>query len=192
VDPLVIATILGPLLGAAVGIALDRAFARSPKLLMYFGHVSAHRIPADAGGPDIIVNTHSIWVANTRQSPAHNVKVVHTRLTGINVQVYPVIEHRYEEIAGGGTAIVFPNLPGKSQLQLQYVGVGVITENIMVGCYSDEAVAKVIKVVPMRATPKFVRTIMVALLVIGAAALGYIVVRLALMLWHWIAAQNFL
>ena len=34
--------------------------------------------------------------------------------------------------------IAFPNLPERSQLQSQYVGVGVRTDNIMVGCYSEE------------------------------------------------------
>jgi hypothetical protein len=74
-------------------------------------------------------------------------------------------------------------MPGKSQLQLQYVGIGVTTSDIMVGVYSDEGAAKVINVVPMKAQTKFVRNFTGALTVIGGAALGYVVLRLSVVLF---------
>jgi hypothetical protein len=192
VDPLVIATVVGPIAGAAGSIALDRGVRTITEAGDLLGHVSTHRVPnTHHGAPDIIVNTHSIWVANTGQTTAHNVRLTHTRLDQINVQVYPAVPHEHQEIKGGGIAIVFPVVPGKSQLQLQYVGIGVTTSDIMVGVYSDEGAAKVINVVPMKAQTKFVRNFTGALTVIGGAALDYVVLRLSVVLLGWITAQHF-
>ena len=40
--------------------------------------------------------------------------------------------------------IVIPKLVGKSQVQLQYVGLGVRTDSIMVSVYCDEGGAKLV------------------------------------------------
>jgi len=61
----------------------------------------------------------------------------------------------------------------------------------MVGVYSDEGGAKMINVVPMKAQTKFIRNFTGALIAIGGAALGYVILRLAVMLFRWIAAQQF-
>ena len=109
-DPLVIATILGPVLGAAIGIPLDRAFKSKPKLIAYLGHSTSHVLPAaGGGGPPLIVNTHSLWVSNLGKGTANNVYLTHKTLTNIELQVRPPITYRVEQMEGDARAIVFPD-----------------------------------------------------------------------------------
>lgn len=187
-DPLVIASVIGPVLGAAIGIGLDRWLAHRPKLITYQGHNMSQQRAAQDGLPPLTINAHSIWVANVGRSTAHNVMVTHRTLDGIDFQVHPVVAYTVDDLPQGGKAIRFPKIVAGGQVQIQYVGINRRTDNIMVGCYSDESAAKVVPVAPSRVHPRYVRIVIGALVGAGVVSVLVVAVKLAIKLWLWLAA----
>jgi len=72
--------LLASVLSLVVGVILEKYRARRPNLVYYLSHISGFQIPPQPGQQiqqTILINTHSIVVANIGRGVAHNVEVAH-------------------------------------------------------------------------------------------------------------------
>ena len=127
-DWLVGATIIGPLIGAAIIVFAARLSERGPKLLTWFSHTSAVVIrPQQAQGvtqtqaqaQGIRVHTHTFVIRNAGRRPAHNVRLGHTQLP--NFSVYPSVPYTINALPEGGSEIVFPILVPNELITITYL-----------------------------------------------------------------------
>lgn len=137
-----------PLVALIVGVALNKAVEDRPGLVTYYGHTSAHVLKDPAGQrPDIQIHTHSVVVRNSGRKTATNVRVGHIFLPDFNV--FPPVKHDVEYFASGAADIVFPTLVPKEQVTIGYVYFPpVIFNQINTNVKSDEAIARVLDVLP--------------------------------------------
>lgn len=169
-----VATLVLQFVGAAIllvgGAWLNRVFERRPKLVTYFVHAAANRIPQDNGFVDIY--THSVVLRNSGSKPAKNVRVNHVYLPNFNV--YPVVEHRVEDLPGGGRDIVIPTLVPGEQLTISYLYFPPITwEGVNGPVKSDDGLAKTLRVLPTVQYPIWLNRLAQGLMFVGLVAVMY-------------------
>lgn len=172
IDWNVVATIAAPVIALFIGAALNRVIVARARLVTYLGHVSAHRLKRDDGSP-YDVYTHSVVLRNTGRRPATNVRLAHAFLP--NVNVYPDVEHRVEDLPGGGKEIVVPTLVPNEQVTISYLYFPPITWNrINRQIKSDDGLAKVLHVLPTQQYPKWFYRFASALMLAGLIAILYV------------------
>lgn len=182
------ATYLAPVITFVLGFLAERWLARRPRLAWFFGHNSSVAIPSEVGaGPPLVINSHSVAIANQGRGPAHNVSVVHTSLASIHFQVFPITEYIREPVPGaGGERIRFPRIDPDSAVWIHYVGVNVRTDNITVRCTSDEGQAKLVNVGPQRLLPRWFNRFAFVMFVAGIAACLYFGISAAISLARYL------
>ena len=177
----IVATIVAPIIALFVGAALHRMIERRPRLVMYLGHVSSHRIDEGAKTP-FDVYTHSVVLKNAGRSPAHNVRLTHAILP--NYDVYPIIQYETESLPNGEVDIVIPVLVPQQELTISYLYYPPTTwDKINGSVKSDEGLAKFLRVLPTVRHPAWVNGIAGGLILIGAVALLYVLVELTIRIW---------
>lgn len=175
IDWLIVATIAGPIFGGLIGAWLVEVFAKRPRLVTYYGHVSSFTIQTDSG--QVVIFTHEVVVANNGRRTAKNVRLGHNTLP-VNYQVYPVTEFDTHIIAGGkGTEIVLPNMVPGEQVTVSYVYFPPLTYN-QVNTYvkSDEGAARRIEVIPQVRYSKWITMPMLVFMLIGVITVIYLFV----------------
>ena len=171
-----VATIAVPLATLLVGAFLTRVLSR-PAVTTYLGHVSAHRQAAVAGGPSFDVFAHSVVIQNNGWGSAKNVRLTHNILPRFSV--FPDVEYQVSDLPGGGREILFPLLVPDEQVTVSYLYFPPVTwAQINRLVKSDEGLAKVIQVIPMRQYPQWFNKLVVALLFAGVISVLYMLVVL--------------
>ena len=172
-----VATIAAPLVALVVGSFLTRALSR-PVVTTYLGHVSSHLVDSPvAENPPYAVFTHSIVIQNTGWGLASNVKLAHGKLPSFSV--FPDVEYRLLDLPGGGREILFPSLVAGEQVTVSYLYFPPVTGDQVNGLVkSDEGLAKVIQVIPMRQYPRWVNKLGAVLLFSGSISVLYVLVVL--------------
>jgi len=171
VDWMLVATIATPVATLVIGIALERYLERRPKLVAYYGHISAFTMQG-AAGPTVI-HTHSIVVTNGGRKPATNVRVGHAYLPSFSLN--PSVQCTSVVLPSGGNELVFPTLVPGEQVTVSYLYFPPIYWN-QINTYvkSDEGMATVITVLPTRQYPRWAIRIGRVVLFAGAVALLYV------------------
>jgi hypothetical protein len=175
VDWNVAATIVSPVIGLFVGIWANRRFEDRPKLVTFYGHVSAFKLRPN-GSTVYDIFTHAVVIRNTGRRLAKNVRVLHQFLPN-DITVFPDVQYTIEVLPNGGRQIVFPILLPAEQLTISYVYFPPVTyAQVTTGVRSDEGFAKAVNAIPSVPDPKWLRTLVLGLAVVGATALGYLAV----------------
>ena len=98
----VVASIAAPIIALFVGVWVNRKFESRPKLISYYGHISAFVHTPEEGNP-FDINTHSVVLGNTGKKSATNVRIRHSVLPDFNI--WPHVQYDVEELPGGGAEI---------------------------------------------------------------------------------------
>lgn len=182
IDWSIVATITAPILALLMGAILNRAIESRPRLVTYLGHVSAHRLRNNDGSPNDVY-THSLVIRNSGRKPATNVRLSHAYLPNFNV--FPDIEHRVEELPGGGKEIVIPSLVPGEQVTISYLYFSPVTWNQINGqIKSDEGLAKVLHVLPTQQYSKWFNRLALLLMLGGLVAGFYVLFLVGQWLLH--------
>jgi len=173
IDWIIIATIGGPILGAAIGVWLDQKFENRPKLIVYYGHISEFDVNSASGTP-LKVHTHSIIIRNAGRRSAKNVRIGHF-IAGVDFKILPPTPHSVSLLAGGGNEIIIPNLVPKKQITISYLYYPPLTWN-QINAYveSDEGAAKAIQVILTPQIPGWLKKVLWFLILIGSISLIYL------------------
>jgi hypothetical protein len=168
-----------------VGAGVDRFIERRPKLVVYYGHVSAHTIKGPTeGDPNIHVHTHSIVLRNAGRLPSRNVRVHHA-IMPINVNVFPSTQYTLEKLPDNSTDIVFPTIRPSEEVTVSYLYYSPLTYNqINDSVKSDDGPAKVLHVIHFAPGPRWLINAIRVLSVIGIVTLLYLLVALVQHLVH--------
>ncbi len=177
----IVATIAAPIIALFVGAVLNRVIENRPRLVMYLGYVSAHRIDQGVSTP-IDIYTHSVVLKNAGRSPAHNVRLTHAFLPNFNI--HPSIQYTTEHLPGGDVDIVIPVLVPQQEMTIAYLYYPPATwDTINRAVKSDEGFAKVLRVLPTVRYPAWVNAVAGGLMLLGTVALSYAFVVLVVRFW---------
>jgi len=188
IDWLVLASIVGPLLGGLLGAALVIWLERRPKLISWLGHTSAVRMPpAQSQTLPIDIYTHTVVVWNAGRRAANNVRLGHNYLP-TTYTVLPAVVYRVENPPGGGAEIVFPTLVPKEQVTITYLYYPPVTYG-QINSYvkSDEGMARIITVLPTPMQPMWLLRTAAVLFFLGLVTALYLLVLLASWLYRVLA-----
>jgi hypothetical protein len=171
IDWLFVAKIASPILSLLFGAVLNHYLERRPKLITYYGHVSAFRLRI-AEQADVF--THSIVIRNSGRKSATNVSVGHSLLPR-DYQIYPAVAYEVRKVPDTGDEIFFPRLVPGEQVTISYLYMPPLTYN-QVNTYvkSDEGFAKVLYALPTPQPPKWLLVVCWALIIVGAVSLIYV------------------
>ncbi len=155
-----VARIASPLVALGVGAFLTHVLNR-PVVTTYLGHLSVHRVDPVDGGPPYDVFTHSVVIQNNGWRSARNVRLAHSNLPSFSV--LPDVKYQVSDLPSGGREILFPSLVPGEQVAISYLYFPPVTwDQINRLVKSDEGLAKVIRVIPMKQNPQwFIRLIAV-------------------------------
>lgn len=176
IDWSTLAEVAKPLLSAAFGAALTEFVRRKPKLVTFYGHVSAFNVQST--NPPINIHTHSVVVANSGRLPAKNVRLSHNVLP-TDFDVHPPLNYTVEMYPkGAGGDIVFPLLLPKQQVTVSYLyGPPLVYSQINGSVRSDEGFAKVLNVLPTPQPSPWLMKLLYALLFVGVTSTIYIMIE---------------
>jgi hypothetical protein len=174
-DWMLVATIASPILAVIITLTLERLIEQRPNLIAYFTHASAFTLPPTAPGQNIVtVHTHGIVIRNVGKRPAIEVRVRHLVLPTARV-IFPDMQHRIENLPGGGAEIVFPILVPDEQVWISYLYSPPIFFNQMhAGIRHNEGFATEVTTIPSPHYPPWVQKMVWFLLILGTMALIYI------------------
>ena len=175
IDWVLITTLAAPLIALVVGILLNRKLNR-PVVTTYLGHISTHRVDAQPHN----VFTHSVVIQNNGWRAASNVRITHSNVPGLSVSVLPDVTYQVSDLPGGGREILFPSLVPGEQVTVSYLYFPPVTIDQINRAWvkSDEGLAKVIQVIPMKQYPQWVNRLMAVLFFAGTISLLYVLVVL--------------
>ena len=174
VDWDLVAKLAAPTIAVFVGAALNRAIESRVRLISWLGHASAFTVSGQQGQPPLQVHTHAVVVRNTGRKPARNVRLGHYSLPDFTV--WPDIEYTTVDLPGGGKEIVIPNLVPGEQVTISYLYWPPVTFG-QINSYtkSDEGMARIFTVLPTPQLPRWVRGVLLALLLVGITTTLYVV-----------------
>ncbi len=173
---MIIATISAPLLALLTGFWLERKFESRPKLITFYGHVSAHQLQGQMGQPNTVIHTHSIVVRNAGRRPAHNVRIGHNFLPQ-NFVIHPPTEFNVVNFTNGAE-IVIPTLAPEQQITISYLYFPPITWNqINTQIHCDEGIARVLNVLPPPQLPNWVIKLLQSLIFLGLVTFIFILIQ---------------
>jgi hypothetical protein len=174
IDWNVVATIASPIIALFVGMLINRAIERKPRLIAYFTHASA--FPLQTPTP-LTINTHGIVIRNVGKRSATDVRVRHHVLPQ-NFIVYPPVEHRVENIQGGGVEIIFPTLVPNEQVSISYLYFPPLIYNqIHAGIRHRDGFATEVTVLPTSQHPAWVSKSLWLLLLLGLITFMYLIFK---------------
>lgn len=177
-DWMTLATVAGPLIGVAFGSWLTHYIESQPRLVSYISHSAAIMTPSQSvGSPPLVVHTHSVVVKNTSRRLAANIRVGHKILPAYSI--YPSTQCSVVAMQDGTSEIVIPQLVSSEQITISYLYFPPVTYG-EVNTYvkSDEGFAKILPVQLVAPTSPFIKFISSALMIVGAASIGYLMIRL--------------
>lgn len=161
----------GPVVTLALGALLNHLIERRPKLISYLGHASAVSIKPPTGDA-FNVHTHSVVVRNGGRKRAENVRLGHAFLP--NFSVYPSVDYEVRDLPDGGKELLFPKLVPGEQVAVTYLYYPpVVWGNVNTYTKSDDGFAKIVQVLPTPQAPTWIRRVLSALIVVGAATVVY-------------------
>jgi hypothetical protein len=183
IDWILVATVTGPVIGVAVGVALTRAIEGKARVVVHYGHAAAFRI-TNVDEP-FSVHTHNVVVRNAGKRPAHNVRCGHAVLPP-NVTLYPDKDHHIVSLPGGTQELLMPELLPGEEVTIAYLYYPPLMWN-QVNTYvkSDEGFAKVITVLPQQQYPRWFNNTAALLMLIGLVTTCYLAVLMA----RWVAER---
>lgn len=171
----VVATIASPIIALFIGIVIDRFIERKPNLIAYFTHASAFNLTGI--NPPATIHTHGIVIKNIGKRPATDIRVRHNFLPQ-NFNVYPVIDHRVQNLPGGGAEMVFPVLVPNEQVTISYLYFPPLLFNqIHAGIRHSDGFATEVTALPTPQYPSWIRRILLFLLMLGTIAFVYLVFK---------------
>lgn len=166
--------IIVPIITLIIGKYFDKIFKTKPKLITYYGHVSAFKL-ADQNNIDVF--THSIVISNVGAETAKNVRIGHNTMP-LNFVLNPNVPYTQVPSASGGAEIVIATLVAKDQLTISYLYYPPLTY-AAINSYikSDEGFARVINVIPSPQPNKWVLWFAKFLMICGGVALIYLAIN---------------
>jgi len=98
--------------------------------------------------------------------------LTHPYLPSFNV--YPDIEHRVDDLPGGGKEIIIPTLVPNEQVTISYLYFPPVTWNQVNGqIKSNEGLARVLQVLPTQQYPSWFNHLVAGLMLTGLIAIIY-------------------
>jgi len=168
----VVANIAGPLIALFIGAWLNRIVERRPRLVSYYGHISAFRHTPPGGAP-ISIHTHSVILSNTGGKAATNVRLHHLTLPDFNI--WPNIPHAVEVLPDGTKDIVIQVLVPKEHILISYLYFPPLVANqINSGIKCDQGFATQIPVLLQKQYPKWLSILMGGFMLIGTITVSYL------------------
>lgn len=169
--------VMKPLGSAVLGATVTQFVRRKPKLVTYYGHVSAFSLKGTT--PPTPIHTHSVVVANSGSLPAKNVRLSHNVLP-TDFEIHPSINYVVEMYPNGsGGDIVFPTLVPKQQITVSYLyGPPLVYSQVNSTVRSDEGFAKVLNVLPTPQLSPWLMRILYVLIFVGVTASLYMATEL--------------
>ena len=172
-----------PVMALLIGAGLNRLFERRSKLISYLGHASAVPITPPEGQP-FQVHTHSVVVRNGGKKSATNVRLGHHFLPA-SFSVYPAIEYRVVDLAGGGKEIVFPSLVPGEQVTIAYLYYPpLLFSGVNSHTKSDEGFTKIVNLLPAPQWPPWLARLAWGLIVVGVITTLVALQQAIFAVWH--------
>ena len=167
----VLITIITSTITLLIGIFLNRIFESKPRLITYFGHVSAGKIKIEEENKIVDIFTHSIVVRNLGRKPAMNVHIEHNPgLANIEnmISVYPPTETKVLKIPNVGEVIALERMLPNQEITITYVYAPPLQyDRINTHVRSDEGIAKRVHVLLNKQLPTWLLNILRILLFVG-------------------------
>jgi hypothetical protein len=160
------------------GGLITRFFERRARLVVFFGHVGQFRLQLQPPGT---IHTHAVIIRNVGRVAAKNVHVPHRGLlnaNNIHVSIEPPLAHTLQTLPNNTEEILFPTLPAKFQVTVSYLYFPpIVFSQINAPIYSDEGLAREIKVLQQQQWPKWVLALLWLLIVIGFGTVCYALIE---------------
>jgi hypothetical protein len=171
-------TIIASTITLLIGIFFNRIFENKPRLITYFGHVSAGKIrPQQQSELDVF--TLSVVIKNVGQKPTTNIRVNHNPLIidiHSMISVYPPNRYNIEKIPGGGEEIYFDRLLAGEEIMITYVYFPPLRfDQVVTQVKSDECIAKRVNVLLNRQYPAWFLNLLRVLLFVGFVSTVYLI-----------------
>lgn len=155
-----------------VGALIARKFEKRPKLISYYGHVSAFKHTTTQGNT-IDVFSHSVILRNSGNLTATNVRMNHRSLPDFTI--YPSVNHRTDTLPDGSVDIVIPNMVPKEQITISYLYFPPLTYDITnSGIKCDQGFAKQIKVLLQQEISGKTKYFILSVFILGLSTLFYL------------------
>lgn len=180
IDWVTVLKVAGGVLAVIVGWALRVWSERGPKLIAFYGHTSAFKLPPleDQRQP-LTVHAHAVVVRNVGRKAATNVRISHYWLPPA-FNLWPPVKFTVEAVPNAGEDIVIPILVRDQQVTINYLYYPPVTFNqVTSGVRSDEGFAKVVTALLTPQASSWKLGIVRALIVLGIVAALYLLYSLA-------------
>lgn len=176
-DVALIATIATPFLVLLAKLLLERR----PNVVAYYSNIAAFRMTEG------VINSHTVVLRNNGRQAAEGIRLAHPVLTNdVRIDLQPDVEHTVDREA---KTISIPRLRPKEQVQVAYMYPGNFTFNQISGQIShNDALVKLIQVVPTRQFPRWWNIWVTVLFVVGLMWSVNALVNVLLWLWDTRAA----
>lgn len=146
---------------------------QASKANFLLGHTSAFSV---RGNPPVPVHTHAIVVRNAGRATANQVRIGHHFLPE-NFQIHPPVPHTVERAPNGSGEIIIPKMVSAEQVTISYLYFPpLLWSQIHAYTKSDKGFAKILTVLPTPQFPKWVSSLLWALIFVGVVSLLYLVV----------------
>jgi len=172
-----------PLVSLFLGAWIKNALEAKVRLIVHYGHVSAFKLKGVEGDDqDRWVYTHSVVIKNNGRKPAFNLRLGHNVLPD-NTIVQPDIEYSINVLPGGSKEMIFPILSPKKEITVSYLYYPPLTYGqINTHVESDAGAAKPVNVLLQPVYSKWVNYSVLALMLIGAVTVVYLLVVIVIWL----------
>lgn len=155
----------GWVIPALAGGAIGRALEKRPKLFSFLQASSAVTLPNQK--PALTVHTHTVVVRNAGSKAATNIRLAHYQLPAFSVT--PSIAFHRNTLPTGEEEIVFPTLPPRTQVAVNYVYFPpLIWTQVHAGIHSDDGQPTLIQALVQPRPPIALRVALWALIGVGA------------------------
>jgi hypothetical protein len=168
--------LISPIITLVIGTIIKYYTEEKSKLITYVSHISSFTLNDEQKTK---VFAHSIIVRNNGRKTAKNIRICHKTFPE-NIQVFPPVQYSIEKAnQEGAYEIVMPTIVPKEQVTISYLYFPPTTwDQINSYTKSDDGLAKVLNIVPMRKPNRLVISILLLLTFIGASYLTYWIFRL--------------
>jgi len=174
IDWVVIATIVGPILGAFAGIYIQKIAEKRPRVIGFLGHASAFTL---GNAERTVVHTHSFIVRNAGKKTAKNVRIGHYVLPR-DFSVHPPVQYSIETLPDGTKEILIPQLIPGEQVTVSYLYFPpLIWNQISSHNKHDDGYFKIISVIPAPQLKNWQKGIVMFLIWAGLVVTLYIVYK---------------